>query len=434
MEANKHYKEIPLNISNEYISIDTNSVTNFTHGLHKYPGKFIPQIPQWALKKYIKSKNDIVLDPFMGSGTTLVESLIYGVKSYGVDIDPLSCLISKVKTTPLDTSLIEKIYKWIMVQKECVTPYRPQISTLEHWFSQDAILKLGKLRTCIDMICEKFKDVENINDYYDMYIIALSSIIRRVSNADNQSQKTYVSGTKKKIPAETYNLFDKQIKNYIKAFNNLNSVWDHKTHASVVLSEGEANINHLKELPSKVDLVITSPPYIKSIDYVYNQMAELFWIGDLFDMQNQQKQNVKRKKYIGSTLVGKDKYKYFSLKNVQLDSQQLLDYLKLILQDKKNGQKHAYIVNKYFNFMNKHFSSIFSMLSHGGKYVLTIGNSKVSEINIPTSEILKELAVLNGFEISNEWEYKIKNHYMGFNRQNKGGKIKVDHVITLEKK
>ena len=61
---------------------------DFTHGLHRFPGKFIPQIPRYLLRNYL-TKDSRILDPFCGSGTTLIEACVAGHDCIGCDIDPL---------------------------------------------------------------------------------------------------------------------------------------------------------------------------------------------------------------------------------------------------------------------------------------------------------------------------------------------------------
>jgi len=88
----------------------TNNVAYLTHTIHKYPSKFIPQIPRWAIRKYLgESSQSYVYDPMCGSGTTLLEALLHGHNSIGLDIDPLACLISRVKTTPINSKTLDKI-------------------------------------------------------------------------------------------------------------------------------------------------------------------------------------------------------------------------------------------------------------------------------------------------------------------------------------
>ena len=428
-----HFKELPKVIpNNSQVSIDTNVVTPLTHGFHKYPGKFIPQIPEWAIKNYLSDREQVVLDPFVGSGTTLVESTVFGYDSFGIDIDPLSCLISKVKSTPLDPAQFLTISNWIMDSKETVEPnFMPEVENLTHWFTNDATIKLSKLRTLIDEIPLVFKDIANISDYYDAFVIALSGIIRRVSNADNQSQKTYVSGTKPKKPAEVYSLFEKQLRIFFEGFREFNLIWNNKANSTIFKSNGDADFSEL--ISKKIDLIVTSPPYIKSIDYVYNQMVELFWIGDLFSMDTQIKQNRKRKLYTGTTLVPKKEYSNFFIKEHSLGIPLMDDNIKNVLNDKKNGEKHAYIIYRYFEFMDKHFKSSNAVMNNGAHYIMAIGNSTVSNVEINTANILVELAEKHGLILESRWSYIIKNHFMGFDRGNRGGKINVDHVLIFKK-
>ena len=75
--------------------------TKHVHRLHPYLGKFIPQLVEWFLAKYFK-ENDIVLDPFMGSGTTLVQANEMKMHAVGIEISEFNCLIAKVKTRKYD--------------------------------------------------------------------------------------------------------------------------------------------------------------------------------------------------------------------------------------------------------------------------------------------------------------------------------------------
>src|SRR4030067_3123065 len=78
-----------------------------THGYHRYPAKFIPQIVSRLAEKYT-NEGDLIVDPFGGCGTTLVESKIMGRPSIAVDINPVAVLITKAKITPIDPVKIER--------------------------------------------------------------------------------------------------------------------------------------------------------------------------------------------------------------------------------------------------------------------------------------------------------------------------------------
>ena len=71
-----------------------------THSLHRYSGKFIPQIAGQAID-LISAPGELVLDPYTGSGTSLLEAALSGRHSIGIDLNPLACVIAKVKPPPI---------------------------------------------------------------------------------------------------------------------------------------------------------------------------------------------------------------------------------------------------------------------------------------------------------------------------------------------
>ncbi|MDD9797538.1 MAG: DNA methyltransferase, partial [Alphaproteobacteria bacterium] len=80
-----------------------------THDFHRYPAKFIPQIAGRLIETY-SNQGDIVMDPFAGCGTTLVESKLNGRKSSGLDINPVATMITKAKTTPIHPDKLAKAF------------------------------------------------------------------------------------------------------------------------------------------------------------------------------------------------------------------------------------------------------------------------------------------------------------------------------------
>jgi len=75
--------------------------TKHVHRLHPYLGKFIPQLVEWFLKRYFQPDN-IILDPFMGSGTTLIQGNEMKMHTIGIDISAFDCLIARAKATKYD--------------------------------------------------------------------------------------------------------------------------------------------------------------------------------------------------------------------------------------------------------------------------------------------------------------------------------------------
>lgn len=428
---------IPTDIEqNSILNIVTRDVNTHTHGFHKYPAKFIPHIPKWAITKYLNGNKDKnILDPFCGSGTTLVEGVLAGYNTIGVDIDPLSAMISKVKTTRLDEKELKNISEWLV--KELNTKkkgiFKPDCETIEHWFTKDAISKLSIIRTLINQIPEKFGDNKKVKDIQDLLLICFSSIIRKVSNADDESQKTYVSHTKIKEPKEVNSLFLSQLDLFVDRAIKFAVTTSSKTKSKIIVSSSADSLEK-KLNGKKIDLAVTSPPYIKAIDYIYNQMVELFWIGDLFQMQTQTKQNEKKTHYIGNKQISKVEFKNYTPYNTIISIEKLDEKLKEVYDtDKKNGHKHSFVAFKYFAEMEKHFLEMSKCLTSGTHYVLVIGDSNVSDVFFDTASFLIAIAERNGFRITNKWGYKIKNRFMRFDRKGRGGIIEIDWVLDFER-
>lgn len=436
MQITTVHNKIPAKIKkNAILDIRVASVTSFTHGFHKYPAKFIPQIPGWAIKRYLgDEKGKLILDPFSGSGTTLVESSISSHSSIGIDIDPLSVLIAKVKTTPLNLPLLNQVISWIKTTLPVYDGplFSPKCETLDHWFPEESIVSLSKIRSLIELIPENFGATDEIHDIYDFLIICFSSIIRRVSYADNESQKTYVSHTHVKQPEAVLPVFESQLEYYVDRITQYSQIAN-LGGTKVYKSSSSEPITALMN-GQKADLAVTSPPYIKAIDYIYNQMVELFWVGDLFEMDTQSKQNTKKNNYVGNKQISAKEYSGFIPSENQFCIKELDRKINEVFsKDPKNGLKHSYVTYKYFSLMNNHFKSISDCLEKNAHYVFVVGDSDVSNIHFKTATYLTELASRHSLALTNRWGYIIKNRFMRFDRKGRGGKIDIDWVLDFQK-
>ena len=84
------------------------------HTIHSYPAKFPPLVPKQIIENHLKKKNQLILDPFSGCGTTLLEGLINGHNVIGNDINFIGNLIASVKTTIYSENHINNAYKHVM--------------------------------------------------------------------------------------------------------------------------------------------------------------------------------------------------------------------------------------------------------------------------------------------------------------------------------
>ena len=407
-------------------SITSNGLSSYTHGFFKYLCKFIPHVPRWALKKYIKADNSWVLDPFCGSGTTLVESALLGCNAIGVDFDPLSNLITRAKSTPLKekqltelSSRFSHLIDYIERCKHIDQSLIPLIPNLNLWFSQKACDDLVKIKQGIN----RFKEESDDSYIQDFLNVCFASIIKRVSNADSQSPKPYVSKKIKKIPGNAIDLFKKV------AIENLEKLGCFSSVAipnKCFVMRGDArNVDDLlrrKRLVQGVDLAVTSPPYINAFDYVRSLKLENLWL-DLLDPDELGQHNQEQ---IGTEKITFDP---MLISSMQKYSNLYQAFHKIVEKDRRR----AYVVMKYFYDMRLNLISVKNILKPNGTYCIVVGNSKIRDVEIPTHKYLIQIAEDVGFKLDCLFGYVIKNPYLRIPRQGRGGLIKIDWVISLKK-
>ena len=141
----KEFSSISLDYSWSFSDKTIKDTAYITHNYYTYPAKFIPQLVSRLINTYTKEK-ELVVDPFMGSGTTIVESIVNKRYACGVDINEIAYLISKVKTTPLDIELLKKEYlileeKFtnysVLVEKDILVKAKnivPENDRIDYWF------------------------------------------------------------------------------------------------------------------------------------------------------------------------------------------------------------------------------------------------------------------------------------------------------------
>lgn len=387
--------------------------TAFTHGLHRFAAKFIPQVPAWALDTF-GSRTSVVVDPFMGSGTTLVEGLLRGGTTIGVDVDPLARFIARAKVTPLDDDRIaglsaELAARWRAPAATLQAPM-PDVGNFGHWFGAEQWGWVQSLRdTILALDCD--------DDERAFLLVVFSSTLRWVSNADDQSQKTYVSGTLPKQPPAVDEVFRRFLRRAAAGLADLNR----KRHSeSVTLIPDRADATSLGLQPGSVDLAVASPPYLDSVDYPYNMMLEYFWLGPLLGVPDRRAFNALRRRPIGA----KRPAERIALPECLED---------VVPLDVMPPARRA-AATTYFALMERHFTEMARCLKPGGRYAFVVGNSQTLVDVVPLHDALVRLAGVAGLNLERAFGYRIRRHYMKFPRRGRGGIILIDWVLVFRRR
>jgi hypothetical protein len=397
------------------------TTTAFTHGLHRFAAKYVPQVPAWALDTF-GGRRSVVLDPFMGSGTTLVEGVLRGATTIGIDIDPLARFIARAKVTPVDHERIADLGRELAARWRAPAPDvdrrppMPDVANFAHWFGE---AQWGWLQSLWDSILA----LDCTEDERNFLLVVFSSTLRWVSNADDQSQKTYVSGTLHKTSPAVTDVFWRFFPRAVEGLADLNRK-RHSEAVSVIPDDADATQLHLAPrgvdlAPGGVDLAVTSPPYLDSVDYPYNMMLEYFWLGPRLGVPDRKAFNALRRRPIGA-------------KN-PCERGELPPALAGIVPLDAMPPVRRVAAMTYFALMERHFSEIARVLKPGARYVFVVGNSQTMSDVVPLHDALVRLAAAAGLSLERAFGYRIRRHYMKFPRRGRGGIILVDWVLVLRR-
>ena len=239
--------------------------TKHVHRLHPYLGKFVPQLVEIFLRKYQPS---MVIDPFCGSGTTLVEAKSLGIESFGCDISEFNCLLSKVKTADYDIKLVEweildAFHRSDNIQGRMLfeKPHKYEASSyLREWFAPQALDELQRYQAVIE-------------DYHNKDLLKI--ILSRSARSARMTTH-FDLDFPKKPQTEPYQCYKhgricsptQSARQFLKRYS-LDTIkrvrefakFQDEVGATVVCGDSRS-----VEFP-QCDLVITSPPYVGLIDY-----------------------------------------------------------------------------------------------------------------------------------------------------------------------
>jgi DNA modification methylase len=435
-------RELPLSFKQGTIftfkDIDT---TSFTHGMHVYPAKFVPQIPRWAIRYAKVAVGERVLDPFCGCGTTLVEARLLGINSYGIDINPLARLITRAKVTPLYPEKPELLYAAFEKAMRQIQRDRSEISIEEQsdvklhynwkfWFKEDAMKALIKIKRCIRSF-----DPPNVSSkneekaIRDFFLVCLSSIIKKVSYLDEHQIKVKRSLVKlKKGVPQPVRAFKDAVKKKIPPMLKFTKKCSQYPEATAEVIGEDARSVPLDE--QSVDLIVTSPPYINAIDYPFAHKHELF----ILDLVEPEDYRPHSRNYIGVSerVLLKSMYNDLHLcEYVPVDEY----IIKIYSKGKDVDKNRAYVIYQYFTSMQVFLKECKRVLKDGKLAVVFVGDNNIRKLYIPTHILLMKMAEEKfGFETETFLYHRMKQKKLAIPRNATGGEIQTEMAMVLRKR
>ena len=156
------YREIDLELSWSEDELPQVERTKHVHRLHPYLGKFIPQLVEVFLRRYF-SPGACLYDPFVGSGTTLVEANTFGADAVGCDISAFNCLLSRVKTSRYSLGELELALRGALERtRREVRDVSEATEWLSRWYAPPALAELLAYRRAAEGLAFPHDEVAKV--------------------------------------------------------------------------------------------------------------------------------------------------------------------------------------------------------------------------------------------------------------------------------
>lgn len=432
--------DTPIEVSFRALIPELRNIDRYTHLIHAYPAKLLVHIPYFFLNNTVFSKpGDIVLDPFCGTGTVLLESILSKRNAIGADANPLAQLIAKVKVRRYSIDTLNNTLCRLLnaATTSNPVPIYPTVVNIDYWFNNNnknaLLLLLNSIKLINDELIQEF------------FMVCFSNLIKKVSYADPRvsvpvrlNLKRYQKGSpnykqveKKLKELDSINViakFEDICKENISRFSLLEKVRETQDSNATgnVISDDARNlslsIGSENNIPdNSVDLIITSPPYASAQKYIRSSGLNLGWLGftETIELKHYDKLNIGRENY--------------SKAEVTIKKTNITACDELITKISSINPLRAHIVSNYILEMQAALCESIRVLKPDGYFILIVGNNKVCNYEFNTQEYLSEFMINKGMKLVLKLIDDIKSYGLMTKRNKTADIISREWVLIFRK-
>jgi len=403
--AHKHYSKL---LVENFVSqptqlmlfLERQSISELNrHGIiHRWYG-YLEDFPYWLIEEKIKEyevdKGCLVLDPFCGSGTTLVCANMFHINAVGFDTNPLMAFVSRVKTQwDID---MDKLRDAIV---NVATKFLTEIKDLSNiHFIDESLSRMPKrelnqwlspvLQREVSLLKREISKIEDVK-IRELLLLAMSKSCFEASYVSLCPGTTFYPFREKR---DFWDLFSDTV---VQIYDDLKLVKQYDTFGkSRVINDTCLNIQQYLDKNS-IDFIITSPPYPNDLEYTRQTRLELYLLDFVNNMA--EIQQLKRKMVKSSTkLIFKESN---SAKEVEgfREINEVANRIYEQTKDKNWGFDYPRMVREYFGDMYLCMKAIYPFLRDGGHFLLVVGDQTVKGVLIPVGDILITMAKTLGYK------------------------------------
>ena len=393
------------------------------HRIHAYPAKFPAFITTKAIA-YARDQNVEVRsigDIFCGCGTVAYEAKKANIDFWGCDINPVATLIAKVKSSSYKIDRLEWSINKILqsydrqVAQKIIIDLEEINDRIKYWFTDRAIVELTYLKSAINEV------ITTTGKYKNFFLVAFSNILKAASRWLTKSIKPTIDKHKKEINIR--DAYVKQVRMMIKAFTQSKAGQD-----GIKPLIQTKNVLRTRARRDKLDLLITSPPYVTSYEYADLHQLSTLWLDYVNDFRDL------RKGTIGSVFEN-DRFES-DIKKLNSTGDSIV--WQLYTKDKARSRSAA----RYYVDMQRIVKIAYNKLSDHGMAVFVIGNTEYKGVRINNAGHLLESMCSQGFSKPKVLKRKISNKILTpyrdqqgkFTNSSDGRKVYAEEYIVIGQK
>lgn len=391
------------------------------HDWYQFVLGYPPHLVRYFIDKFEITTDDIILDPFSGTGTTVVEASINNIQSVGIEANPITYFASKVKTYQnYDVNTLKNYLGFISRSILLSYNHHNILESTLNLFENDTELDPIIINTINDLPPEQFKMIpkdfispkplkkvliireiiEQITDEVvkNFFRLALATFL--IKYAGNVGFGPEVYKTKPKEDVESFQNFVSIASSMIKDVESV----ELKGEVTSLLGDSRNLSNVLpQELIGQIRYIITSPPYPNEKDYTRTTRLESVFLDFIKNRKDLRsiKENLLRSNSRNIYVKDNDKDYIKDFSNIKSLAEKIEN--KRIELKKTSGFEKLYhkIVLHYFGGMYKHLKELKPYLADNAKLAYVVGDqASFFRILIPTAELLAEIAENLGYTIN----------------------------------
>lgn len=378
------------------------------HCLFQYPAMMVPLVQRRLLRTVLEAQPQVcsLYDPFVGSGTSLVSGMHFGLSVFGNDVNPLAVLISRVRTARTVEFTIGAICEEVARRASADRSAKVETSMAnrEKWFKATVVLELSRLRRairrCDDLWVRRF------------LWVTLAETVRLTSNDRTSTYKLHTRSSEEIArrdlsPIEVFRTLSVEgvasftaFRRALRDAGRINARSRYTTSTEVRLADTRDDLASVWRGEAPFDLLMTSPPYgdnQTTVTYGQHSYLPLNWI-DLADIDEDRADDwLRTTQEIDQRSLGGRAARPPEAADALFEaSPSLLRFAELLPSDRADAMSR---LRRFYIDFSSSLDSAVSLLRPNGYMVWTVGNRSLAGKQVPTDKVLGELLAANNCKV-----------------------------------